>query len=179
MTLNVTPTQDDVFASFQTLFATLVPVGTKVLRGPIDRAAQPTNDHVVITPIHRKRLRTNIVTDNPPPDGPDPNGTVAMEQGVKLEVQVDFYGEVAATNWLDAFTTVFRSEYAVDALKPVCSPLYADEGRMVPLVTGEEQYLERWMVRTFVQYNPVVTAPQQYADTLEVTLINVDEKYPP
>lgn len=179
MSLSSTPTQDDVFTALRALCLLIVPAGTIVLRGPVDRAAQPVDDHIVLTPIYRNRLRTNITTDNPPPDGPDPNGTVAMEQGTKLEIQVDFYGETAASNWMDQFTTVFRSEYAVDALKPTCSPLYADEGTQMPLVTGEEQYLERWLVRAFVQYNPVTTAPQQYADTLEVTLTNVDEKYPP
>lgn len=179
MSLSTTPTQDDVFTALRAMLLGIVPAGTIVLRGPVDRAAQPVGDHIVITPLFRARLRTNIPTDHPPPDGPDPNGTVSYEQGTRLEIQVDFYGETAASNWMDAFTTVFRSEYAVDALAPTCAPLYADDGRMVPLVTGEEQYLERWMVRAVLQYNPVTTAPQQYADTLGITLINVDERYPP
>lgn len=173
MTLATTPTQDDVFTALRAMLLGIVPAGTIVLRGPVDRAAQPVLDHIVITPLFRKRLRTNIPTDNPDA------GTVALEQGTRLDIQVDFYGEVAASNWLDAFTTVFRSEYAVDALAPTCAPLYADDGTQMALVTGEEQYLERWMVQAVLQYNPVTTAPQQYADTLEVALINVDERYPP
>ena len=182
MPLVVSPTQDDVLTAVRTLLLSIVPTGTIVLRGPVDRAAQPIADHILVTPVHRERLRTNLYLDHAPPPGPDPNGTVDMEQGTKLELQVDFYGETGGESgpaaWMDAFTTVWRSEYAVDALAPTCSPLYADEGRMMPLVTGEEQYLERWMVRAFLQYNPVTTAPQEYADVLDVTLINVDERYP-
>jgi hypothetical protein len=47
------------------------------------------------------------------------------------------------------------------------------------LVNGEEQYEERWIVGANLQYNPVVSTPQQFADTLEATLINVDEAFPP
>lgn len=180
MPLTVTPTQDDVFTALRALLLSIVPTGTIVLRGPVDRAAQPVADHIVITPMFRNRLRTNIPTDHPNDSPADPAlATVSYEQGTRLDIQVDFYGEVAASNWLDAFTTVFRSEYAVDALAPTCAPLYADEGRQVALVTGEEQYLERWMVQAVLQYNPVTVAPQEYADTLTVTLIEVDKAYPP
>jgi hypothetical protein len=50
---------------------------------------------------------------------------------------------------------------------------------MVPLVTGEEQYLERWTVRAVLQYNPVTTVLQDYAGSATVNVINVDERYPP
>lgn len=179
MPVTVTPVQDDVFTALRAFLLSIVPAGTIVLRGPVNRSAQPTTEHIVIEPMFRKRLRTNEITDNPPPDGPNPNGTADIEQGTQLDIQVDFYGDNLAPTWMDIFTTLFRDETAVIALAPTCAPLYADEGRQIPLTTGEEQYLERWMVLAALQYNPVTTVTQQYADTLEVTLINVDEAYPP
>lgn len=181
MTLTVSPDLTAVFTKLRAYLldpdAGIVPVGTPVIRGPINRAAQPAQDHVIMTPTYRRRLRTNVETDVDPFPGPG-SGSVRIEQGVACTVQVDFYGASAA-NWLDAFSTIWRSEYACNHLAPECQPLYADEGRMVPLTTGEEQYLERWTVSAVLQYNPVTTTPQQFAGTAEVTVINVDERYPP
>jgi hypothetical protein len=49
----------------------------------------------------------------------------------------------------------------------------------MPYKTGEEQYNRRWTVLASLQYNPVTTLPQQFADAADVEVINVDERYPP
>lgn len=172
MTLVVTPTLAQVFADVRAFLLTIVPAGTIVLRGPVNRTAQPVDDHIVITPTYRKRLRTNQYTDDPIAD------TTAMEEGVQLDVQTDCYGGTLAPDWATMIETVWRSEYATAALT-VCQPLYADDARQIPLETGEEQYLQRWMVRAVLQYNPVTTTPQQFADALTVVTVDVDEAYPP
>jgi hypothetical protein len=177
VTLTVSPTQNAVCIKLDALIVDIVPAGTQVLRGPINRAAQPKADHVIYTPIFLHRLRTNVETDVDPFPAPDP-GTMRLEQGTRLDFQVDFYGGLAA-DWAAMFTTIMRSEYGVDKLAPDAAPLYADEARNIPLVTGEEQFLERWTVRAVLQYNPVTTVLQQYAGTAAVDIINVDEAYPP
>jgi hypothetical protein len=178
MALTVTPGIDAVFTKVRAYLLGIVPAGTIVLRGPVDRAAQPESDHIVVTPQMRKRLRTNVYRDVDPNIVPD-DGTTQMEEGVQLELLIDCYGDTLAADWAAMVETTFRSEYAVTALAPDCAPLYADEARQVPLVTGEEQYLERWMVRAMLQYNPVTTTPQQFADSVDVNIINVDVEYPP
>lgn len=173
MTVTVTPTLTEVMNALGNLLLTIVPAGTQVVRGPVDRAAAPNVDYILMTPILRKRLRTNVVTD-------DSDASVATwEAGSSLHVQVDFFGDANSGDWCDTFTTLFRSDYAVDALAPTCAPLYADHGRQIPLVTGEEQYLERWMVTAVLQVNWQVSTPQDYADTLNITVISVDEAFPP
>lgn len=172
MTLTVTPTLAQVFADVRAFLLTIVPAGTIVLKGPVNRAAQPTADHIVVTPTYRKRLRTNQYEDDPIA------GTTAMEEGVQLDVQMDCYGGTLAPDWAAMIETVWKSEYATTLLT-TCSPLYADDARQMPLVTGEEQYLQRWMVRGVLQYNPTTTTPQQFAEALTVVTVNVDEAYPP
>lgn len=174
MPLAVSITVDDVLSKLRAFLLGIVPTGTIVLVGPLNRTAQPATDHVIITPTTRKRLRTNVDTDVDTPG----DGHTQMEQGTKLGVQVDFYGTLAG-DWCAMFTTAFRDEYGVTALAPTCAPLYADDGRMMPSVTGEEQFLDRWMVDAMLQYNPVTTIPQQFFDSAEVGLINVDVEYPP
>lgn len=181
MTLTVAPTLDAVFNKVRAYLldpvAGIVPTGTRVIRGPINRAAQPSTDHVIITPTMRKRLRTNVEIDVDPFPSPG-DGTVGLEQGTQLTIQADFYGALSG-DWAAIFSTIWRSEYACIHLAPECAPLYADDGRMIPLTTGEEQYLERWTVLAVLQYNPVVTTLQQFAGAATVDLINVDERYPP
>ncbi len=181
MTLAIAPTLDTVFTKVRAYLldpvAGIVPTGTPVIRGPINRAAQPAADHVIITPTVRRRLRTNVETDVDPYPSPG-DGSVQIEAGMQLNVQMDFYGANGG-DWAAILSTIWRSEYACDQLAPECAPLYADEGRMIPLTTGEEQYLERWTVSAVLQYNPVTTTLQQFAGTATVDLINVDERYPP
>lgn len=181
MTIAAAPTLAAVFTKVRAFMLDpvlgVVPVGTLVIRGPINRAAQPAVDHVIITPTFRRRLRTNVETDVDPFPAPDP-GTMKLEEGVQLHVQADFYGG-AGGDWAAAFETIWRSEYTVNYLAPECAPLYADEARMMPLVVGEEQYVERWTTVAVLQYNPVTTTPQQFAGAADVTLINVDQEYTP
>jgi hypothetical protein len=64
-------------------------------------------------------------------------------------------------------------------LSPEAVPLYTDTTNMVPLVTGEDQFLERYTLTAALQWNVRVTNPQQSAIVADVELINVDERFPP
>lgn len=176
MSLVTAPNLDALFVALRALLASVVPAGTPVLRGPINRAAQPVADHVVMTDIRQGRLRTNVTTyDDPAPES-DP-GTFSAEQGTEVVVQIDCYGELAQ-GFAVAIETIFRSEYATEALAPTCAPLHADDARQIPLTTGEEQYLRRYVIDAHLQYNPVTIAPQQFADQAEVVLVEVDVAFP-
>jgi hypothetical protein len=177
MTVLVAPNLDALFLKLQPFIGLIVPAGTPIMRAPLNRVAQPAVDHVMMTHLFFKRLRTNVTTyDDPAPESMP--GTALAEKGTEVHVQVDFYGSLAA-DWSEAFETLFRSEFATEALAPVCAPLYADEARMIPLVTGEQQYLERYAVTAVLQYNPVAFTPQQFADSASVVLVEVDTRYPP
>jgi hypothetical protein len=158
----------------------VLPAGIEVIQGPVNRAAQPKGGHVVMTPLFDVRLRTNVTTYRRPDPLPAPNaGFADMEQGTEVHVQLDYYGGVgvaasAPNQWAMAVCTIFRDEYAVTALAPEAAPLYIDDARMIPLVTGEEQYLIRYASTAHLQYNPVTTKPQEFAEQLGVTLIEAD-----
>jgi hypothetical protein len=49
----------------------------------------------------------------------------------------------------------------------------------MPFIDGEEQYEQRYTISAHLQYNPQVTAPQQFANVASVTLIDVDQRYAP
>lgn len=176
MTQAVTPTLDDVAVKVQNFLISIVPSGTPVIRGPVNRSSLPSDPCVIFTPLFQTRLRTNLHVDTDP--YPTPGGTTTTEQGTQVHIQMDFYGP-ASNEWAVAASMLWRDEYGCNLLAPECQPLYSDDARMIPLVTGEEQYLERYAITAMLQWNPVTVTAQEFADTLDVTLINVDEAYPP
>jgi hypothetical protein len=167
------PTFDAVMLKVQAfLVAIAAPANLQVIRGPVNRAAQPVGDHIIYTPIMRNRLRTNVHEDNPTTQ------QTTIEEGSKTFVQFDFYGLGAAD--LSAIAEMlWRDQFACDILSPEAKPLYTDTANMVPLVTGEDQFLERFTLTAVLQWNVRTTVTQQSATTLEFGLVNVDERFPP
>lgn len=179
MTLAIAPDLDAVMTRLRALILDVLPSGIEVIQGPVNRVAQPKGPHVVMTPLFDMRLRTNVTRYNRPTDPPPAIGSADIEQGTEVHVQLDFYGGVGATpsapnQWAMAVCTIFRDEYAADALAPEAAPLYIDDARMIPLVVGEEQYLVRYSSTAHLQYNPVTTKPQEFAEQLGVTLIDAE-----
>lgn len=184
-----TPTLQDVYEVLQPFIMTVTGLAsTVVIQGTPNRAAMPpaSPGYVSMQAVLSKRLRTNLEGDWLTLD--DPVG-IDAEQGTELEVQIDCFG-ASAPDWGAALSTLLRSDYGCAQLAgldgqgnpvnpPLCQPLYVTEVPFAPLDDSEEQYEQRWIVRATLQYNPVTTTPMQFAEAASVTVINVDEAYPP
>jgi hypothetical protein len=168
--MTTTPLFDALFVKIRAWLLTLVPSGTPVVRGYVNGVPQPNGNHVIITGLFERRLRTNV---NSYDDDGGSGGTKAIEQGTEIHVQFDYYGSDAA-NWAARVSTLFRDESAVAAMSPEVSPLYIDDARNIPLVTGEEIYLTRFTSTAVLQYNPVTTIPQEFAGSAVVGLVEAD-----
>jgi len=175
--LVIAPNPDQLYIKVEAFLATVVPTGTPTIRGLDNRTAMPAEGFVLFQLLFQQRLRTNVETDEDPFPDPDP-GSVAIEQGTQVDMQLDFYGPNSAA-WAAMVSTVWRSDYGCRLLAPDCQPLYIDDARMVPLIPGEEQYVERWCSRGVLQWNPVTSVPQEFAGAASVDIINVDASYPP
>lgn len=176
MPLPIAPTLTDVYTLVRAFVLGIVPVGVEVVQGLGNRASlpPPSPGYVCMTANLLLSLRTPVETwDTTDPD-PD---TIDIEQGTQIRLQLDCYGALSA-NWAAQLMTLLRTDYGVRALAPV-APLYADNPIQAALTNSEEQYEQRWIVGANLQYNPVVSVPMEFADTAEVDLINVDERYPP
>ena len=183
--LLVSPTQDALYRLFKALVVTATGLDPAlVIQGQPNRAAMPpaAPGFAMMQATLTKRLRTNQDTWDLTPNA-NPT-SLATEQGTQIRMQLDLYG-AAAGDWAVIMCTLLRSEYACTALagddpaNPVVVPLYAGDEFQAPLDDSEQQYESRWTLEAILQYNPVTTVPAQFADTLTVTLINVDETYPP
>lgn len=87
-------------------------------------------------------------------------------QPTRWTVQLDVHGPNSADN-AQTISTLFRDAFAVDAMGPTLSPLYADDPHQAPFVNDQNQYENRWIIEAVMQVNPVVTLPGvEFADTI-------------
>jgi len=178
MTVAVAPSQDLVYQSLVTFLTGALPAGVPVIRGLPNRAAmpQPVPGFVTMQLIGFNRLRWNIDTWDTTNSAPT---TETAEQGMEVRAQLDFYGASSA-DWAATAGTLLRDPYGVAALAPNVAPLYADDARMIQLVDSEQQYEERWSLDAHLQFNPVVTVSQTFANQpATIATINVNEAYSP
>jgi hypothetical protein len=148
---------------------------TQVIRGVQNRASMPLPGFITVQFLQQRRLRTNIHQTG----SANPPTTATLEEDVELTFQIDCYGP-QSNAWATMLSTLLRDEYGVNQLSPSgVTPLYADEARFIPFIDGESQWEERWSLDARFQLQPVTTIPQQYADVLDLTLVNVTERFPP
>lgn len=103
-------------------------------------------------------------------------GNKTVMQEVEMTIQLDLHGPNSHDN-AQTISTLFRDEFATDffdGVNNLISPLYADDPRQAPFLNAEQQIETRWTVEALIQVNQTVTVPQQYADTVEVTLVETD-----
>lgn len=170
-------TEKAVFDGLRAFVLDVLPLpAEQVVKGQQNRAPMPTGPNfVVLTPTGRARLATNVRTYAPTDDPAPALGQRDTQQQTRLDIQIDVYGPAAAEN-AQIVSTLLRDTYGCDFLRPhLVQPLYTGEPRQLPLVTGEQQYLQRWMLGATLQFNPTVSTSQQFADIVDVTLVEIDQ----
>lgn len=169
MTVAVSITQAQVFAALRSFILGLI--SCEVVQGLGNEVPMPAGPFICMTPLFLNRLSTNVVTYN----GTDAK---ASRQAVQDTIQLDCYGPLSG-DWAVILSTLLRDEYAALTLAPNVVPLHADDPVQMPLIDGEENYEQRWVVKAVLQYNPVVSLPQDYMNAVNVNPISVDRTYPP
>jgi hypothetical protein len=125
------------------------------------------------------------------------SGVLFAMQPTEVCVQLDVYGPNSFAN-SQIISTLFRDDFAIESFTSLdvpappqwqdipsggtisvpyngIRPLYADDPRQMTQIFGEMQYELRWTVDAYLQANMIVTAPQQFAGTVNVhPLIEVD-----
>ena len=182
MTITTSITEAQIFQIIGTFLQQILDPSVAVVRGEVNRVPEPAGtDFVVMWPILTERLERNV-------DSYDTGaGTQSMMQPVKITIQLDVHGPKSADN-SQIITTLWRDDYGTGSFTSICAsigsgievqPLYAEDRKQMPFMDAEQQIEERWIVQVVLQANPVVVVSQQFADVLSVTVISVDEKYPP
>ena len=149
---------DQVIDALADFLAPFVP-GAQVVRAQVNRVAMPSNPGVVLTEMLQVDL--SVPATEYQPDA----GTATIEGPTRVDIQIDFYGE-QASEFCKTVKTAFRSHWGFSHFPANIKPLYTSDGIQAPLVTGEQQYESRWTLTASLQYNPIVTVPQDFADVL-------------
>lgn len=150
-----------------------------VVKGQANRVAMPNGSYVIMTSLGVSELsyiKEAIYT----PGSANP-GTEGDERSMEWRVQIDCYG-VGAFDLADTLKVLTRTEFTFDQFASSgvdMQPLYASEPKNLTIVNGEGQYEPRWSFDLHVQYNPVVTFPQSFMTTLEITPKSIDAQFPP
>ncbi|MBI1213624.1 MAG: hypothetical protein GC190_19370 [Alphaproteobacteria bacterium] len=107
-------------------------------------------------------------------------GAMAIVQHTEFPVQIDVYGDTSG-DVAQIISTLMRDEYAIEqfeAVNPSVVPLYSDDPIEATFEDENKQVQRRWAVMTYLQVNPQVSVPQQFADELDVEPISVSATYP-
>lgn len=171
MTLPLAGSDDAVFIALKAFAHVVFPAlaNTQIVQGQNNDVPMPTGpDFLVIVPSGRYWQATTTHDYRPADDERD------TTQQMRGEYNFSFYGPSAA-EYAEKFAILFRDLYGCDFLRPYqVQPLWADGARQMPLIDDAKQYVQRYLVQTHVQFNPTVSTAQQFADTLEITILEAD-----
>lgn len=172
----INPNDSAIFTALRAFVLAVIPIDPlKVVRGLGNNVSPPKGEFIALTEVGTKALSTNVHTHN------DVSQQTDTMRPTQYEMWIDCYGPNAG-DWAVMLTTMFRDPYGCDnfaASLPGSAPLYCSDPRQAALVTGEENYLKRWRFSALIQYNPVITIPQQSAIVVDVTAVSIDANFPP
>lgn len=159
-------TEEALFTALRAFILDVLPAGIEVVQGQDNNVPMPAcDDFVVMTAARRQQMATTATSYDPDA------GAKEVDLSSAFHFQLDLYGPRGADN-SQVLVTLFRDDHGARFLGAHgVAPLYCEDGQQMPLVTGEQQYLTRWMVRGVLQANVAVTVPMQFADTLITTLL--------
>lgn len=140
-----------------------------------NRAPMPDGEFCILTPLRFIRKSTTESTRGD--TGDNTTSTMSYKEVRQADIQVDIYGD-GAGNRANILETVFRSKYAWETIKAIDSrlaPLYSSDAIQAPMTNAESQWQERYTITLSLQADITVTLPQDYFDSIEFTLQQVDK----
>ena len=179
MAITLTNTETQAMTVLRSFLLGILPAKTEVIRAEVNRVPEPSNpDFCLLTPGGRMRLSTNVSDYQ---DGWPGAQTRTAMQPTQVTIQIDVHGPNSGDN-AQIISTMLRDDYACQVFQASgydIMPLYAGEPTQAPFFNGENQVEFRWVVDAVIQINATVTVSQDFAASLDVTLVNVDADYPP
>lgn len=172
MTPDLTLTQ--AYTALRTFLLGILPAGTEIVQGQANRVPMPQAGNFVVMTAMRMEQMAQTVHVVTPPTAPAPAlGTDEIARSVALHLQLDVYGPTSGEN-ATVITTLLRDSYGSEAFDGTgFNPLYAEDPFQMPLVAGEQQWIQRWTIRLALHGHFAVTVPQSFADTLITELSEV------
>lgn len=167
-------TLTDAFTALRAFLVSILPAQTEIVQGQTNLVPMPQRgDFVVMTPVRMEQMAQTVHALTPPTAPAPALGTDEIARSMALHIQIDVYGPVSANN-ATVITTLLRDSYGAEAFTGTgLNPLYAEDPFQMPLVAGEQQWIQRWTIRAALHGHFAVTVPQGFADTLITELSEV------
>lgn len=167
-------TMTDAFTALRTFLLGILPAGTEIVQGQANRVPMPQGrNFVVMTPMRLEQMAQTVHQVTPSTAPAPALGTDEIARSMALHFQLDVYGPSSGDN-ATVITTLLRDSYGTEAFAATgFNPLYAEDPFQMPLVAGEQQWIQRWTIRVALHGSIAVTVPQGFADTLITELSEV------
>lgn len=139
----------------------------KILAGYNNHVQLPAdNDYIIFTVLNPRRYGTpRVITDI--------SGNTSY-QDFRCEVQIDFYGNFAFDRACD-IVNISRTEFLCEFLSDYgIQPTFVDEAQNLTGISGEKEYVERWMVRLEIDYRDAVSVSQDWFNTAELNIFETE-----
>ena len=128
------------------------------------------NDYIVFTILNPFRTGTPLVVNETTVN----EERVTSYQDFRLEIQIDFYGNFAFDRANDIIN-ISRTDFLCSFFKPYnIQPIACDDARNLTGVSGEDEYVERWMVSLEIDYRDAVSVSQEVFNTAELNIFETE-----
>jgi hypothetical protein len=171
MTASISIDETDIYTAIRTFILTVV--ACPVIKGLQNRVPIPNTPFVSMTILSHSRLATN---ETAYVDPIETIGTKNSKASTQFKIQLDCYGPESG-EWAGMISTLLRDEVGTIGLGDNIQPISADDPVMLPLISGEQQYEQRWAVTALFQANPITTTPMQFFDEANVETISAVENF--
>ena len=129
-----------------------------------------TNNYIVFTVLNPFRDGTPIVKN----ESTATEGKVNSYQDYRVTVQIDFYGDFAFDRASDIIN-ISRTDFLCSFFKSYnIQPVACDDARNMTGVSGEDEYVERWMVSLEIDYRDAVSVSQEVFNTAEINIFETE-----
>ena len=137
--------------------------GCQIIRTQENRVPMPLDQFVAINEILTVDLSTPVKTNS------ISGSSAQIKLSKRSDLQIDFYGKYSGDQ-ARAFSTVFKTEHMALMLPDWIKPLYAADAVNAPLISGEQQYEQRWILTISMQFNSVINVPMESASTIGINI---------
>lgn len=177
------PNESAMFAALRCALMQYLPAGVDMIRGQVNRVPEPTGpDFLVFWPVARTSLSTPVQeTHDGYYDDPPTPGITTLWQPAEVRVQIDVHGP-ASGDIVTTLAALSRSPLLADTMAAITEDvavLYGDEARQNPFENAESQIEWMWSIDFHVEVNATITFKQDFFDTVDPGIFNVDVEYPP
>lgn len=168
--ITISVTEAMLFTQFKAFLATVLAGTYEIGQGQQNLIASPNGPYVRMTTLYTRGLSTDRKVYDVP------NSAANHQRSTEWVCQLDVYGDTAADD-ANTIAQLIRTDYCCDYFATngdILAPLYATDARNTAMVNAEQQYENRYTLEFHAQYNPVTTVPQQFANTLQIVLVEAD-----